>query len=151
MRCPITKAFTLGARNKFFVVLVLALKFQKVVIAADLAIGILPADAGPGLIDRAAALVLIKKLADGGVDMVFSVFQNVFDFAFVFAIFNDIAANEFFPGGCFGDAKMIRKPTHIFFGYRDAGIAAAVSGAFTAVIFHFGHGTIPSHKLMGIV
>ena len=142
---------TLGAWNKFFVVLVLALKFQKVVIAADLAIGILPADAGPGLIDRAAALVLIKKLADRGVDMVFPVFQNIFDFAFVFAIFNDVAANEFFPGCCLGNAKMIRKPSHIFFGDRDAGVAAAVPGAFTAVIFHFRHGTIPSHKLMGIV
>jgi hypothetical protein len=48
-----------------------ALGGEKVVITAPQAVGIAPADFGPGLIDRAASLVAVEKLADRFEDVVF--------------------------------------------------------------------------------
>jgi len=130
---------------------VFALKLQEVVIATDFAIRILTTDAWAGFVDGAASLITIKELADRGVDMVFFMLQDMFDFAFVFPVFDHIALNIFFPGGRLCDAEVLCQPADIFFSDRDSGVTTAVSRAFAAVVLHFRHGTIPLLLTQGIV
>jgi len=68
--------FTSGGRNEFGITLSSPLRRKKVVISAFLCIRILAANGRPGLINRALALLLIKKLADLIEDMVLLVPQD---------------------------------------------------------------------------
>ncbi len=133
----------LGARNEVFIALVFALEFEKVVVPAGLSIRVFAADLRPCLVDRAAALILIEKLADGRVDRIFPVLKDVLDFPFFVTILDGVLGDEFFPSSCLGDPEMSGQPTNIFFRHGDPGVATAIPGTFTTVVLHLGHGTIP--------
>ena len=89
-------------------------------------------------------LILIKKLADGGVDGVFAVLQDILNCTgILLTLFDRVLGDEFFPGGCLCNFEVLGQAANILLGYRDARVATAVSWAFATVVLHFRHGTIP--------
>jgi hypothetical protein len=106
-----------------------ALKSQEHVIAAGRAIRILPAYARPRVVDRAAALVLIKKSAGGFEYMVLLVTQHRR------LAFDDL--DEFFPGRLNRQIEMLRQAGNVGFIDLDVVVAAAISRAFGAVVLDF--------------
>src|SRR4051794_15862028 len=67
---PISAASAAFERDEVFVILLAPLPLQKFVIAASRPVGILVADAGTRVVDRAAALFLVQEHADRAVDVV---------------------------------------------------------------------------------
>src|SRR4028119_1110765 len=98
---------------------------QKVVIAAAGLVRILVADAGPRLVDRAAARVLVDEHADRAVDLVLLMAQHLL----AFLHFREAAAR-----GLDVDGEMPGQPGQILVLDDDPLVAAAVRRTLQAVV-----------------
>lgn len=113
--------------------MLLALKFQELIVAAGLAIGKLPANRWPGLINSTASRISVEKSTDGFVYVVFFVPQDTL-VNFLLAVVKTILPRIAFFGLWFRDIKVLRKPCKVAIGYDNAGVAAAVGWALAAVV-----------------
>src|SRR5687768_16571017 len=98
----------------------LPLPFQEFVVAALRPVGVFVADAGPRLIDRAAAGLEVDEHADAAVDLVFLVPQDLL-------AFHDL--REAAAGGLDVDAEVFREAGQVPLFNDDPVVTAAVRRA----------------------
>lgn len=118
-----------GGRNKVLITLVFPLKLEEIVVATGIAIRVGPAHGGASFINRATALALVKKHAHRFIDRVFAMPQHAHGFTFVLNLFG-----KFFSGSVYLDTVMPRQTRDVGWFGLDVIVAAAVAGAFGAVV-----------------
>jgi hypothetical protein len=101
-----------------------ALGGEKVVIPAPQAVGITPADFGPGLIDSAASLLAVEKLADRFEDVVFLMAEHAVAIRYL-----DVSLFDLLDG----QMEVFCQTLDVSFVDIDSVIATAIGRAFQTI------------------
>src|SRR6185436_8563669 len=118
---------TLRRRNELIVTLMFPLELQEIVIPADLAVGIAPADVGPCVVDGAAAFVPVEEAAHGLVDVVLMVAQDLL-------VARSIAVREALLRLGLSHAEVPRQALDVELAHGDAIVTAAIARALETVV-----------------
>src|SRR6185436_3709718 len=118
---------TLRRRNELIVTLMFPLELQEIVIPADLAVGIAPADVGPCVVDGAAAFVPVEEAAHGLVDVVLMVAQDLL-------VARSIAVREPLLRLGLSHAEVPRQALDVELAHGDAIVTAAIARALETVV-----------------
>ena len=96
-------------------------------IAALPGAGVVPANAGPGRVDRAHARFLVQESTGGPIDLVLAMTQNAF--SGLLALLGELLQGLFLA-----QSEVLGKPANVFLVHDDSRIRAAVGWAHITVI-----------------
>ncbi len=114
--------------NEALIILMIALPFQKIVIAAAARIGILAAHRRAMFIDCASALSRMKKLASAFEDIVFAMAHHAAIFLDELGVFALRLAKA--------EAEAFSQPSHIALCHYDPIIGTTITRALGAIVKH---------------
>lgn len=118
-----------------------ALELQEIVVATFVAVRIDPADGGAGGVDGALALVAVEEAADGLVDVILVVPEDL-----LVGVLRLVAVRVALLRDGDGHAEVLGQSLDVLVLHLDAGMAAAVAGALGTIESHSGEPLSPIRR-----